>query len=140
MTRLTLAIAVALIAGAAQAQTTTCGWVGAQWVCNQRPDIYKGLADANAATQRRLQENLQNTMASLRAQREAQAEAVERQRHQLAVAAAQSEVDNFNANLAGLIREGRCADAKDFALARNNLNAAEQVVRICTPPKATVAQ
>jgi hypothetical protein len=134
---------------AANAQTTsTCGWQGNQWVCNSGPDSVAAARQNLLETNRRVNEQLQQNYANLLAQQAARREAAERQdaqieaeRHALYAQQQRDDEDrarrdneaNFNKNLSELVLAGRCEDAKTFALQRNNLSAADQALRVCTP-------
>lgn len=109
---LTLAFLAGLIEQPASAQTTDCVWTPTGYSCETAAPPASGfsaLANALAARDRKRASEKQENKAEWQA--------------------------SFDQSLANMIREGKCAEAKDFALINGQLDAAEQSMRICRSPQ-----
>lgn len=149
MVQTAFVVAFVATASVAQAQTTTCNTYGTQTVCTtQQPhkpfDYTAGLQrgielqqqQQGAAIRAQIDADFARARAQQTAKRDLQAAMAEDERQRVIAhdeIVRQQEAAAFNESLAVLIREGRCEDAKNFALQRSNIAAADQAMRVCTP-------
>lgn len=114
-----LALAIALSATGAAAQTTSCGMEFGKWVCRSRP--------AQA------QPNFMGAFMQGRQAGQAAAQDREAERARLNAEARAANDAAARSRVAGMVRDGDCAGAKDLALALGDLTMAQQAVSLCVP-------
>lgn len=125
--RIFMIVLASLCATSAEAQTTSCRWVGSVWYCDAAPssdasklDYGKVIRDGQSLIpDYQESENLRLRNEALRAERN-RIRATE-QRNQLA------------AKVAKIASEGRCDDARKAALAGGDIELAKLVVEVCKP-------
>lgn len=137
-----------MIASSAAAQTTDCDRTFTGYSCSTSPNPAAGFAALAGAIQarRRKQEIIKMIEADMQAGRCDEAHALTVQygnasdvsivdsRCVPAAVVAQQAENTLMASISTAVREGRCDDAKQTALAANRLDLADQALRICTPP------
>lgn len=124
-----------VVAGSAQAQTTTCGPEFGKWVCRTQqppPNIYgQGMAAFDAQTQR-LQEQRAQREATAAAHHQAELD-LEEQHRRAGEQASALNAQHVREMVGDQVAQGHCAYAKTLALQAGELDLAEQVVRLCKP-------
>lgn len=133
MRGLLLGVALALTAGAANAQIrTTCQPVGGQVVCDTTPAPTVAVPAPTYAPGP-IMAPVQGFDLGRTLLRAEQLRAIRQQQQAAAAAQDATQADaQLQAQLARLIRDGRCADARAVALGNGRLDLADQVARVCS--------
>lgn len=114
------------LAGGAQAQTATCQNYGSYSQCQLQPQPNYGVVAPPSPFES------METVGRLLMYRQ-QLEAVREAQAQAGAEAGQRRI------IGRMVAEGRCDDAKRFALALGRFDIAEEAVRVCTPASAVAA-
>lgn len=126
-------VAALLVPTVALSQTTTCGEEFGKWVCRTAPDrsssaIGSYKFDSPIDSFNRAYENTRRMPED---RREVVAPPIDQRDLSDNIQAAQDEARQRD--VAALLREGRCEEAKSRALIGDDIDLADKVVRICTP-------
>lgn len=122
-------LALSVLGTGAHAQTQSCGMELGRWVCRTTQPAPQAhpMTSYEQARQRSYDQQMQ-----FQRQRDAQAAAEQAGIDQARGRAAQHDDAALMANISAAVKDGRCEDAKTYALEANRLDLADQALRVCS--------